>query len=271
MASSIKPTGYPLWASVTPTGITEPSEAKKQTGWQSAEKPAAQYMNWLQEKSSAWLRYLSYDNIILDDFVRSNKSYQVLAVPSGQVTTGFAPFWDVNYPVTFAQADDAPGSQDGIGVALTYIGHSGRAFMEALVPPINDKDFLLETVLKRAYLGSSGAQLIVGAYPGSSNCTGVGAWWSTTGPSSPWFFNYGYSQTPTTFDTAIGPYSPSGYQTLIVEKRGSTLVAQINGQQVAALGVGGTLMGYVNAGMRMVNATGDSDLAIDKFRFGVRR
>lgn len=60
-----RPTKFPEWArvpSVDPvTGganVVEPTEQKKDTGWQREEKPPANYQNWLDNLTYQWLQYL---------------------------------------------------------------------------------------------------------------------------------------------------------------------------------------------------------------------
>jgi len=53
-----KPTKLPRWSDQVPANNIEPSEEKKNTGWVPAEKPPAQFMNWLQNKFYEWSKYL---------------------------------------------------------------------------------------------------------------------------------------------------------------------------------------------------------------------
>lgn len=54
-----KPTKLPEWASGGSAAITEPSEEKKDLGWVVAEKPAAQYFNWLLKNVYDWCTFLN--------------------------------------------------------------------------------------------------------------------------------------------------------------------------------------------------------------------
>ena len=51
-----KPTKLPRWA--TTGSVTEPTEAKKDSGWLAAEKPPAQFFNWLFNIINQWCVYL---------------------------------------------------------------------------------------------------------------------------------------------------------------------------------------------------------------------
>lgn len=53
-----KPIKLPRWSDQVPANNIEPSEEKKNTGWVPAEKPPAQFMNWLQNKFCEWSKYL---------------------------------------------------------------------------------------------------------------------------------------------------------------------------------------------------------------------
>lgn len=47
-----------VWTDGNVLKVTEPSSGKKTAGWQSAEKPAFQYLNWLFYRATSWLVYL---------------------------------------------------------------------------------------------------------------------------------------------------------------------------------------------------------------------
>jgi hypothetical protein len=55
-----KPSSKTEWTLTNPsfgTVTVEPSGAKKITGWQAAERPAHQYMNWIHYITDAWVKY----------------------------------------------------------------------------------------------------------------------------------------------------------------------------------------------------------------------
>lgn len=88
---SIKPASLPRWASVdTINGTTlqnnviEPAEAKKDLGWDYLEKPARNYMNWVQRTSYLNLEYLINE---VDQFAphESDPPAMDMAVDSGRV------------------------------------------------------------------------------------------------------------------------------------------------------------------------------------------
>lgn len=66
MATPIgKPDAFPRYASVdTPNGpsgennVLEPSEPKKDIGWNFGEFPPRDYMNWIHRKNYEWVKYL---------------------------------------------------------------------------------------------------------------------------------------------------------------------------------------------------------------------
>jgi hypothetical protein len=66
-----KPSSKPDWTVGNPsigTVTVEPSAGKKQTGWQSAEKPGYQYMNWLFWNITQWINWVS-DLVSYQNFV----------------------------------------------------------------------------------------------------------------------------------------------------------------------------------------------------------
>ena len=74
-----KPTSIPRWADVG-GDIVEPNSAKKDVGWVSAERPPAQYFNWLLNLTYQWIAFIdqqfedSYEKIIpaFDGFLIGN-------------------------------------------------------------------------------------------------------------------------------------------------------------------------------------------------------
>lgn len=58
MSAPVRPSGYPRWADTGATAITEPPSGKKDVGWAVAEKPPAQFMNFLMNNYYQWILYL---------------------------------------------------------------------------------------------------------------------------------------------------------------------------------------------------------------------
>jgi hypothetical protein len=70
-----KPSGnLPTWAT-TPGNRIEPGSGKKAEGWQTGERPSAQFMNWLQGLAGDWIAYLNdvVGGVAIDD-LRLNSS-----------------------------------------------------------------------------------------------------------------------------------------------------------------------------------------------------
>lgn len=277
---SIKPTGTPDWAYAA-TNLAEPIDAKKAVGWSIGEKPQSSYANWLEAKQSAWIRYLSYENIVLDDFCQGGG---MTVTPYG-TPTGLFPAWAVTgsgimilQPASPGPAG-VPGGLDGMGVlGIWGTGVSGSIIQqlskEAGGP--GQRDVLLEAIVSMKSRGGSGYFLEIGAQIGSVINSGV-LTFGTTGPSANWFLNYGsYNGAPgyTAVDLGVNPYSPTMYQTLIAERKGATLTVEIDGVQRAAIGAGSSAfanMNNVQFYIRQQNFTGYAAVAIDKVRWGVRR
>lgn len=53
-----KPASTPRWADGGSAEVTEPASGKKDIGWLSAERPPAQYFNWLFNLIYQWMEYL---------------------------------------------------------------------------------------------------------------------------------------------------------------------------------------------------------------------
>lgn len=53
-----KPDKFPEWAS-DGTEIVEPTEGRKDTGWETSQRPPAQYFNWYMNKVFEWTKYLA--------------------------------------------------------------------------------------------------------------------------------------------------------------------------------------------------------------------
>lgn len=266
----IRPTGYPEWASDTPTGITEPSAAKKQAGWAVSEKPAAQYMNWLAEKQSTWVRYLSYEWLINDNFIRTD--LQQGATPSGRTPTGLEGyiknFWA--YPI---EANYNETNAAGL-LELNFNG-SGIGYVE-IQPARMNCDVLFETKVRyNSSRGGSGHNALFGMRDQSGGNTGA-MWFSahgSSGASGPWFFNWWpiTGTVPTSFNTGVYPKnSINNWDVLSFERRGPTAYVEINGQSLMAAAVP-TLISQGAIGVYVNHSTGTADIFIDYMKFGVRR
>lgn len=267
---AIKPTGYPEWASSTPTGITEPSSGKKQSGWGVNEKPAAQYMNWLEEKQSSWVKYLSYEWLIHDEFVRDPVLQTV--TPSGKSSTGLTNFltnfWAYCIEANFAETDAA-------GLLELNFNASGIGYAE-IQPARISSDVLFEAKVRyNSARGASGHNALFGMRDQSGGNTGA-MWFSahgSSGASGPWFFNWWpiTGTTPTSFNTGVYPKnSINKWDVLSFERRGPTAYVEINGQSLMAAAVP-TLISQAAIGVYVNHSSGSADIYVDYMKFGVRR
>src|SRR6266705_4620003 len=71
-----KPEKFPRWADAGGV-IVEPAEAKKDIGWVVAEKPPAQFFNWLLNLGYQWLVYLTG---ITDDIMNGTASHLAVTI-----------------------------------------------------------------------------------------------------------------------------------------------------------------------------------------------
>lgn len=262
----MRPTGFPEWATNTSTGIVEPTDAKKQAGWTTSEKPAPQYLNWHQNKVGEGMRYLSYDYLIYDDFYRNNGVRGTLG-PSGCIPTGIYPLWNGADITSFEQLDDGSNAvvRHAPSASMT------RNFTSDIVIP-RGQDCIFEAVVAQRSRGGSGSIVRVGAPPTGSFGNSGSMWYSSTGPSSTWFFNYyppGQGATSVNMNV-IPKLVSSGYQMLSFEKRGSTAVAEIRGLATVTVPVE-PQMGQVLIGLNIVHTTGSAEILMDSVKFGIRR
>lgn len=59
MTVPARPLQVPRWADVDQTDIVEPSSGRKDEGWNTADRPPAQHMNWLQNRLASWVGHYS--------------------------------------------------------------------------------------------------------------------------------------------------------------------------------------------------------------------
>ena len=79
--SQRRPLQVPRWADVG-GGITEPSSGRKDVGWITGLRPAAQFMNWLQNLFFQWINHTK-DAALLTPF---HWSSQVQGAPGGVIS-----------------------------------------------------------------------------------------------------------------------------------------------------------------------------------------
>lgn len=87
---ALRPTGLPRWAT-SPTGssgvgVTEPTEDKKDQGWVANEKPAAAYLNWLNNATYNWLSYLDPAAVSTEDWLGLSIDSGSVVVATGNTT-----------------------------------------------------------------------------------------------------------------------------------------------------------------------------------------
>lgn len=278
MSSSIRPTGYPEWAS-SATNITEPLDSKKSIGWATNEAPASAYVNWLDEKTTAWIRYLSYEPVVYDDFVYPTGMGNP---PSGFDATMLSQFWDVKNEVHVEAANNG----DGVGVLGLYrkadFKASGLyAVTKNIGPFINaTTDVLVEG---RVQIGARNPNHVIQFGVLNSDASGTNKHcmaFQTTGPSGSWFFMYG-ATSATMVDLnfrsdggVIGRYADY----FVAERRGPTLTVQINGTTKATVASptglllgDDTLLKGLLFGARAYGTSGTAIVTFDSLKLGVRR
>ena len=81
-----KPSSKPAWTVGNPsfgTVTVEPSAGKKQNGWDIAERPARQFMNWLFFNIGEWIDYFETTT---DDLIQLQGFYDAVVGPGGFAT-----------------------------------------------------------------------------------------------------------------------------------------------------------------------------------------
>lgn len=82
-----KPSTTPRWADVGGDIVVPPS-GKQDVGWLAAEKPPAQYFNWLANLAWQWTEYLSDGDLEGDHTIDGNLDITGSLDAAGDVTTG---------------------------------------------------------------------------------------------------------------------------------------------------------------------------------------
>ena len=107
-----KPTLKPRWASTVtadPTRYFEPPALKKDIGWDTGERPPAQYENWLRGVTGLWIDYL--DGFEYDEVTNTWSSRQIFAPSTAEaaIVVGYnsgVPAGATNHPsIGFRNAD----------------------------------------------------------------------------------------------------------------------------------------------------------------------
>lgn len=274
----MRPTLLPEWAS-SPTNITEPPSASKASGWGINEAPPSSYMNWLQSTTHDWLKYLSYEWLISDDFIRAFNGSPNHA--SGFVSTGFAPFWNAfGRDSSFSFYDVAGTSGHMNGAVYFDSGASQIAYICAPSQyPTSRKDYIFEAAFSSINRGNSGADVWIGMpfnVMSSSKGMSGGVFFSTTGTGQ-WCFQYGI--TAYAMGTVPTLNDASGFQKLTFEEYGSTATARIScpvsGESVvsfartaAVFKANGSIM---NSGIQINPYNAAYRCLFDYFRYGIRR
>lgn len=274
---AIRPSGLPLWATAA-TNIAEPLDSKKTVGWGVGEKPASSYFNWLQEKQGAWIRYLSYDAVIDDDFafdpgfVRSTGIYGSSGTPHG---------WGVtNGAGTGGWYAGGQAGEDAVGTVFRTMlnSNSGYGRIEKYASFGNGRDMICEIRL-RPYVPSGMNNGFIQAgflFPtGLVNGGGQAMFLATGNTGIPlWSFLWSPS--------ALGPTSvglgvtatPSAYQRLAFERVGNTMTVAIDGASAFAFYAGNINFSGARFGLYVDHSQGAgifSAVHLDKIKLGVAR
>jgi hypothetical protein len=259
----MRPTGIADWARAGgASAITEPTENQKNAGWAPGQLPPAQYFNWLQRNAADWIRNLSYDWMVNDDFIRSPH----LTVSQGD-TGAFYPQWAADNAIVMATV--ATGA---MGVARLV---GSVAFIEAYVGNVAGRDYCAEFIAMGVSHGSTGSAFAMGLRQDTpSGANSLAVWFGATGPTGLVFFGWRPTpgSSPTMIDLGITHWSASAYRRYEFERMGSTMVVNVDGLQKAVIRDAPSPMDagvFVECGMS--GTAGGSLFQVDRVRFGVRR
>jgi hypothetical protein len=281
-----RPTGFPDWAAGSPTAITEPTQAKKALGWVTAEEPPAQYMNWLQRLNADWLRYLSYETVVDDDF-----AYGANLVGDGPT---LYPFWQAEGPDAANQGiriEHPSGTAflgqpcyDANGVLMILAGQAASGYTRLLrrVGGLGPKSFLFESRLKFVQVPTTAAggtgSLSWGLFGGGSGVSPI-AGFVTTGGS--YMVAFQWMPSGAGAPTAVSVYRPTGlldtsatgYYWFAVERASGVLNAWWNNTMVASLNGPMDIdqQQFTVGALAYSNRTGSIRAYVDKFKLGVQR
>lgn len=229
MTTLLRPTGLPGWA--VQGVVTEPTAEKKAIGWgatgQSGERPPAEYFNWLQQQNEGWIRYLSYDKIVDDDFAGVTSPGGATGVPEG---------WISDMPSGMINPGSPVGANyltvDGPLGIISFRQPSGfGAFYKGIGGAIGTRDFYISASWGRGNTplnGITGVRIGFGLLSGTlraNNATGPCFFYTTGTSGYPWCMAYdGTMANFSIYPTLLGT---SGFQVFSAERRGPTMVARV--------------------------------------------
>ena len=301
-----RPSYIPLWAfGVTgPTNVVEPAAFEKAAGWSAGQAPPHGYMNWLQRGAGDWLNYLAYERLVDEDFCGYLDAFnpQSGTASTWSATSVLGAKWSFSPNNIPAPALDPNPGVMGVVNFSSLLG--GTAYMAQSAGTIGARDFIVDQIAAMYFLG-------VGI--SSQNATGVwevglldDAYFSITGPSQQWTFNWRPSGLLTPSPTfvnmnvfnnpvCIGPTGitnalglsganvvpKSGfYHRFWIERQGNTTYVGIdNTQQAIPMPAYLGASGVVKAGQRVTAGAGGANLSngvwcavfMDKVVVGVKR
>jgi hypothetical protein len=274
----IRPSGLPSWAS-SATNIAEPTDAKKAVGWATNEQPPSSYFNWLQEKTGAWIRYLSYDTVIDDDFVFDPGLVRATGTYG---SSGNRYGWGVTAGVSGSGDWFVGGAagEDAVGTVFHTIRNaaSGYGRLEKYVSFNASRDIIGEIRLRPYVPSGLNEGYIQAGFVFPSGLVGGGgqAMFLATGITQlpVWSFMWSPSLLgPTSVSLGVTS-TPSAYQRLQFERVGETMTVAINGASLVSFYAGNINFSGARFGVYVDHREGAGSFGgvhVDKMKLGVAR
>jgi len=148
MATYEKPTSIPRWDD-DETNLTEPSEGKKDVGWEVDEIPPSSWENWKSNLIGNWFKWI--DERIVD--TDSGNGWSILNPSSGDVAWGLSNQSGPGlYPFLWTEIEEIQFLGEGDTPTLTFQTDSGHEawisydrVLEYMYLHVHDEDVLLLT------------------------------------------------------------------------------------------------------------------------------
>lgn len=168
------------------TNIAQPTSNKRSSGWATNEAPASSYINWLHRTTYDWMKYLAYEKVLVEDFIRPNPERGSAVRWTAHAFTGVGPQF-ANGPWTFLDNSIAQivSTGGGTGFIETELpANYTDSFFNTLVNPVRVS--MIVDVLRVFNAGNYGGG------SGSMQAFGIrdSAEFMRTGSTGLWYFQW---------------------------------------------------------------------------------
>jgi hypothetical protein len=284
-----RPTGLPDWGqSGGASAIVQPSLDQRAKGWSGSQKPPAQYFNHHMALTYQWLKWLSYDSVIDEDFSYAHSNY-FPNNPAQPITPTLLPRWQIgNHGVTgtvFLVASGTIGGQrhgNPLGAVGFQGNGSGICDVKTVVGALNGRDFLFESYVKMGIIptgpssymgwglyGGLNGQTMIAGFQSTGTSYVIGFRWLPSGAAN-------MTGIPVTFPTAYVNTSSTGYFRYGFGREDGQYFVQFENEYQVGVGPAGPLHidneALAHAGMQAWAVNGVAfEVYMDKIKLGVKR